>query len=248
MTNRVYENVDTGQLFLNTKVEVDETLTVDVAGTAASITDTTSYSSADQDGLSMIITILHAQRPELNLGAQTVTFSGATTTAAGVASQINSGVKQASAAVVGGQVKISTDNVGEGVSIAVTVPVADPSTLTWDTPVDGTGVYSGYTITPGTLLARTTSSSSPYTAGDIVPYDSGGTPTGADTIRGVADFTHTFSASGSKVVKMAIGGKLDKNQLSKVDGTAVTKAELDALVSNTGIVYANVVDGIDSQV
>ena len=248
MSNITSENVQGIQVFLESKTEVDETLTVDVAGTAASVTDTTSYAAADQDGLAMTINILHAMRPELNLGVQTITFSGATTANTSVASQINSGVKQASAAVVGGQVKITADNVGEGVSIVVGVPDDDPSTLTWGTPVAGTGVYEGYTITPGTLLARTTSSSSPYTAGDVVPYDSGGTPTGADTIRGVADFTHVFSASGSKVVKMAIGGKVDKNQLKKVDGTAVTKAELDALVSNTGIVYANVVDGTDYQV
>lgn len=245
MSNRVSETVTGVQVFLESKTEVDETMSVGVAGTAATITDTTSYAVSDLDGLTDVINILHAERPSLNEGAQTVTFPASTTTALQVAAAYNNQLKGASATVTGGQVVISSDAVGSDVTIVHTAGTA--TDVTFDTPVAGTGSYAGVNITPGTLLARTTSSTSPYSAGDIVPYDTGGNPTGADTIRGVADFTHTFAASGSKAVKMAIGGKVDKNKLSKVSGVAVTTAELDALVSNTGIVYANVVDGIDSQ-
>ncbi len=245
MSNRVSATVVSDQVFLESKTEVDETLSASVAGTAATITDTTSYAVSNLAGLTDIINILHAQRADLNVGAQTVTFPAATTTALQVAAAYNNQLKGASATVTGGQVVISSDAVGSDVSIVHTAGTA--TDVTFGTPVAGTGSYDGVAITKGTLLARTTSGSAPYTSGDIVPYDAGGNPTGADTIRGVADFETTFTASGSKAVKMAISGKVDKTKLSKVSGSAVTQAELDALVSNTGIVYADVVDGIDSQ-
>lgn len=244
MSNHVSTSYTPNQVFLEGKNEVDETLTVSVAGTAATITDTTSYAVTDQSGLTDIITILHDDRPELNVGAQTVTFPASTTTALLVAAAYNNQLKGASATVTGGQVVISSDAVGAGVTITNT---AGTSAITWDTPVAGTGVYAGVEVTKGTLLARTTSDTPPYTAGDIVLYDSGNTPAGANTIRGMADFDATFSASGSKLVKMAIGGKVVKDRVTKVGGT-VTQAELDALVTNTSIVYASEVDGIDYQV
>ena len=244
MSNYVSTTVEGDQVFLESKQEVNETLSVSVAGTAASITDTTSYAVSDQDGLAIAINVLHAERTDLNLGAQTVTFPASTTTALQVAAAINDQAKQINATVTGGQVVVSSDAVGSEVTITAT---AGTSGLTWDTPVAGTGFWAGATVAKGTLLARTTSGTAPYTAGDIVPYNSGGSPTGADTIRGVADFDATFAASGSLAVKMAIAGKVDKNKLSKISGSAVSVAELDALVANTGITYADVVDGIDSQ-
>jgi hypothetical protein len=244
VSNYVSTTVEGDQVFLESKQEVNETLSVSVAGTAASITDTTSYAVSDQDGLAIAINVLHAERTELNLGAQTVTFPSGTTTALHAAAAINDQCKQVNATVTGGQVVVSSDDVGSEVTITATAGTSD---LTWDTPVAGTGFWAGATVSRGTLLARTTSGTAPYTSGDIVPYNSGGSPTGADTIRGVADFDATFSASGSLAVKMAIGGKVDKNKLSKISGSAVTQAELDALVANTGITYTDVVDGIDSQ-
>lgn len=244
MSNYVSTAYTPDDSFLEGKVEVDETLSVEVAGTAATITDTTSYAVTDQDGLAMTITMLHNDRPALNLGAQTVTFPASTTTALLVAAAINDQAKQLSATVTGGQVVITSDNVGSGVTISVAV---GDTNLTWDTPVAGTGSYAGVEIVPGMLLARTTSSTSPFTAGDIVPYDSGNNPAGANAIKGMADFTATFTASGSKVVKMAIAGKVVEGKINKVGGT-VTQAEKDSLVINTSIVYASVLNGIDSQV
>lgn len=244
MTNHVSTSYTPGEVFLEGKSEIDGQLTVSVDGTAASITDTTSYAVADQDGLSLIITVLHADRPTLNLGAQTVTFPASTTTALLVAAAINNQAKQISATVTGGQVVVTTDDVGEDVSIAITVPGTSPSTLTWDTPVDGTGSYAGVEVVPGMLLARSTVTSYPFTAGDLVLYNSSNVPTGASTIRGMADFSATFASSGSKQVKIAISGKVVESKISKIGGT-VTQAEKDALVANTSIIYAAVKDGIN---
>ena len=55
MSEIVTATVVNEQVFLESKVEVDETLSVDVAGTAASVTDTTSYAVSDQDGLAPIV-------------------------------------------------------------------------------------------------------------------------------------------------------------------------------------------------
>ena len=241
MTNRVGSTVKSDYVFVEGKVEVPETFTAKVAGTAASITDTTSYPVTDQDGLTSVITITGDSD---NTGAQTVTFSGATTTAAGVAAQMNTQLTGCSVAVVGGQVVITTDKTGSTVAIAA---AAGTGGLTWDTPVAGTGSPDGVVVTPGDLLARTTSGTAPYTAGDIVLYDSGNDPAGANTIRGIADFDLTVSASGSKAIKMSIAGKVVKDKITKADGTAVTKAELDALVENTNISYAPVADVNDYQ-
>jgi hypothetical protein len=108
------------------------------AGTAATITDTTTYAAPDQDGLTSIVTIVDGGVGSA-AGAQTVTFVGATTTAAKVASDMNDQLVGCSVAVVGGQVKITTDATGAGVTIAV---AAGTGNLTWGTPVAGTGVPS----------------------------------------------------------------------------------------------------------
>lgn len=105
------------------------------AGTAASITDTTSYPVTDQDGLTSIITIVDGGVGSA-AGAQTVTFSGAHTTAAAIAASMNAQLVGCSVAVVGGQVKITTDATGAGVTIAA---AAGTGNLTWGTPVAGTG-------------------------------------------------------------------------------------------------------------
>lgn len=101
----------------------------DDVGTAATITDSTTYPVADQDGKTSIVTIS-------GYAPQTVTFAGATTTAAGVAAQMNAQLKGCSVAVVGGKVKITTDAVGSGVTISV---AAGTGALTWASPVAGTG-------------------------------------------------------------------------------------------------------------
>jgi hypothetical protein len=105
------------------------------AGTAATITDTTTYPVTDQDTLTSIVTIVDGGIGSA-AGAQTVTFAGATTTAASVAAQMNAQLVGCQVAVVGGQVKITTDATGAGVTIAV---AAGTGNLTWGTPVAGTG-------------------------------------------------------------------------------------------------------------
>lgn len=244
MSEIVSGTVKPADVFISGKQEVDEQISVSVAGTAASVTDTTSYAVSDQSGLAMTINVIASERTALNLGVQTVTFPASTTTALLVAAAINNQAKQVHATVTGGQVVVTSDLVGSDVTIAA---AAGTSGLTFDTPVAGTGSYAGFTVIPGMLLARTTSGSSPYTAGDVVPYDAGNTPTGANTIRGIADFTKTFAANGSALCKMAIAGKVVKGSIVKASGVAVTQAELDALVTNTSITYASVVDGIDYQ-
>lgn len=98
-------------------------------GTAATITDTTTYPVADQDGKTLTVNIS-------GLSAQLVTFSGATTTAASVAAQMNGQLIGCSVIETGGQVKISTDATGTGVTISITAGTSD---LTWAAPVAGTG-------------------------------------------------------------------------------------------------------------
>lgn len=106
------------------------------AGTAASVTDTTSYAVADQDTLALTINIISTARSEFNLGAQTITFDGTVTSALHVAAGINDQLKQGHATVTGGQVVITSDELGAGVSIVVDAGDTD---LTFDTPVAGTG-------------------------------------------------------------------------------------------------------------
>jgi len=103
------------------------TVTFDAA--AGYVVDTTTYPVADQDGLNFQIT--------LNGGtAQTITFSGATTTAQHVINQINAQLAGGFAVDDGGQVKVVSDQEGTGSSVAIT---AGTSALTWGAPVAGTG-------------------------------------------------------------------------------------------------------------
>lgn len=103
--------------------------TVVPTAAAASDTDTTSYPVADQDGLTEKVTI--------DSGAeQTVTFSGATTTASSVATQMDAQLTGCSVAVVAGQVVITTDTRGSASSVAIG---AGTGALVWATPVAGVG-------------------------------------------------------------------------------------------------------------
>jgi hypothetical protein len=116
-------------------IDVDDvgnaTATFDAAG--ATITDTTTYPVADQDTKTMTITITGGT---YDGEVQTVTFSGATTTAAQVAAGINAQALGVSAAVVGGQVKLTTDGQGTDFDIATG---AGTGNLTWAASVAGTG-------------------------------------------------------------------------------------------------------------
>jgi len=107
------------------------TATWDAAG--ATITDTTSYPVADQDTKTMTITITGGI---YDGEVQTVTFSGATTTALHVAAGINAQAKGVSANVVGGQVVLTTDGQGTDFDIATG---AGTGNLTWGSSTAGTG-------------------------------------------------------------------------------------------------------------
>ena len=98
-------------------------------GTSATITDTTTYPVADQDGLTSIITV-DGGTP------QTVTFSGAHTTAAAIAASMNDQLSGVAVAVVGGQVQITADSVGVDSTLAA---AAGTGGLTWAAAVQGTG-------------------------------------------------------------------------------------------------------------
>jgi len=103
------------------------TATFDAA--AGTDTDTTAYPVADQDTLTEKVTIDGGSE-------QTVTFSGVTTTAASMASQMNAQLIGCSVAEVGGQVKITSDSKGTGSSVAIGTGTC---ALTWAAAVAGTG-------------------------------------------------------------------------------------------------------------
>ena len=97
---------------------------------AGSQTDTTAYPCADQDGLTAIATIDGGT-------AQTVTFSGAHTTAAAIAASMNAQLVGCSVAVSGGgHLVVTSDTEGTGSTVAMT---AGTGGLTWNAAVAGTG-------------------------------------------------------------------------------------------------------------
>jgi hypothetical protein len=128
------------------------------AATAGNVTDTTTYAVADQDGLNFQVTIDGGT-------AQTITFSGATTTAASVAAQINTQIIGGYAEETGGQVKITSDTVGVGSSVAIT---AGTSALTWAAPVAGTG---GIELAEYTVVAKNPADEKWYPLTDVTATD-----------------------------------------------------------------------------
>lgn len=159
VANTAFPVVKRGRLWVISTDTVDDlsksvyVRNTDPAGsaTAATITDTTTYAVTNQDGLTSIITIVDGGVGSA-AGAQTVTFSGAHTTAAQIAASMNAQLVGCSVAVVGGQVKITTDAKGAGVTIAA---AAGTGNLTWDTPVAGTGVITPPSNTRGSFRATT---------------------------------------------------------------------------------------------
>lgn len=204
-------------LILSETAQDVETVSMSLAGTAATITDTTVYPVADQDGKTSIITV--------DGTAYTVLFAGATTTAAGVAAQMNSQIKGASVGVAGGQVKITTDSTGSGSAL---VAAAGTGALTWDAPVAGTG-QSG-TVKKGTLLARNTATK------NLTVYVSGGGDGTAEPVA-VMPIEVVWTGAGNKQLSVIKGGKLAKNKLVKHDdATALDVLVLDKLHKNSAIV------------
>lgn len=107
--------------------------TVTFNAAAATIVDTTTYPVTDQDGLTSVVTLIGGPYDGI---PQTVTFSGATTTAASVASQANAQLDGCSVDVTGGQIRITHDTKGTGMDISVAAGTGD---LTWASSTAGTG-------------------------------------------------------------------------------------------------------------
>lgn len=110
-------------------VEGDPDDTLTLTATAGSVLDTTSYPVADQDTLTLKVTIDGGSE-------QTITFSGVTTTAAQIVDQINAQIYGARAVESGGQVLIESDKRGTNSSVAIGTGT---SALTWAAPTAGGG-------------------------------------------------------------------------------------------------------------
>ena len=124
----------------------DATITWDAA--AATIVDTTSYAVTDQIGLTSIVTLTGGPYDGI---AQTVTFAGATTTAAHVAAEMNAQLNGCSVAA-GAQVTITHDGQGTDMDITVT---AGTGNLTWAASTAGTGDVADITaVTAAEVEAR----------------------------------------------------------------------------------------------
>ena len=220
--------------------------TVTFDATAATITDTTTYPVADQDGLTSIITL--AGGPWAGI-AQTVTFSGATTTAAGVAAQMNAQLKGCSVAVVGGQVVITHDGHGTDMNIAA---AAGTGALTWGTPVAGTGDVADIDAVTASEVETLVEADSTATA----TVNADGTVTirateelditGGTALTALGLSIETITANGNGVPKMIlhrgftgvagdntcrpiVSGKVLREKLNIADGSTLTDADADQL-------------------
>jgi hypothetical protein len=128
-------------------VDVDNagnaTVTWDAA--AGTCTDSTSYPCADQDGLTEKVTIDGGVE-------QTVTFSGAHTTAVAIAASMNAQLLGCSVAVVSTHVVITSDTKGTGSTVAIGTGTCG---LTWGSPAAGTGdVHDIDAVTPTEVKTR----------------------------------------------------------------------------------------------
>jgi hypothetical protein len=115
-----------------------------IAPTAGTVTDTTTYPVADQDTLTEKVTVDGGSE-------QTVTFAGATTTAAQVAAQMGAQLTGVTVEVAAGQVKITSNTTGLSSTVAIGTGTCG---LTWAAPVNGTVQnLSGHTAIPVLLIA-----------------------------------------------------------------------------------------------
>jgi hypothetical protein len=149
----------------------------------------------------------------------------AVNTAESIALQINDQIDGASAGVVGGQVKVTSDLASAESEVSNGTGTA---ALTWATDVDGTGVSS--TMLKGSLLGRSS------VTGKLVPYASAGSD-GAGTPVAVLPSEETWTTSGDKRLKILFGGKVDQTLLVAHDvAGAVPIAAVQSLMTNSNIV------------
>jgi hypothetical protein len=211
-TNQTHEDLVIGEATYES-----ETLTVDLTGTAGSITST-GEETTDQTDKTLLITVDGGDE-------QTITLSGDTDTAIAIAAEINDTLLGARASVSGGHITITSDTTGLSSSVAIGEGTA---TITWDTAVAGTGDPS--TWPKGTVLGRNTST------GYLGKYGSGGS-NGLNACRYVLPKETVFAASGNHRVRVLKAGKVIASRLSIIGSSAaLTAVQKDQLIANSGII------------
>jgi hypothetical protein len=194
----------------------NELITVDLTGTAGSITST-GEETTDQADKTLLITIDGGDE-------QTITLSGDTDTAVAIAAEINDDLLGARASVADGHITITSDSTGINSSVAIGEGTA---TITWDTAVAGTGNPAVWP--KGTVLARNTSTSK------LGAYNASGS-NGLNAARFVLPYAVTFTASGDFRHRVLKAGKVLASRLSVLGSTdALTALQKDQLI-NYGIV------------
>jgi hypothetical protein len=204
--------------------------------TQATITDTTVYPVADQDTKTMTITITGG---EYDGEVQTITFSGATTTALRVAEEINDQVKGCTATLDGGQVKLVTDGAGTGFDIATGAGTGDNNV----TATEVKTVVEADTTATVTVVGL----AAVFKATVELDFISGNalTPLGlsVETItaneNGVpkAVLTHDLvGANGDNAIRPLLAGEVVASRLVINDGSSLTAAIKDQLRDYGGII------------
>lgn len=146
-------------------------------------------------------------------------------TAEDIAIQINDQIDGASAGVVGGQVKVTSDLASAASEVANGTGTA---TLTWADDVNGTGV-SG-TVKKGTLLARNSSTKV------LNVYSSTGSNATDEPVAVLAS-EQVFTSSATIPIRAQFAGKVVQEQLCEHDNaSALDVLVLDKLMKNSGIV------------
>lgn len=249
-------NLDPGDtVVINTNAAGNETVTFDAA--AATIVDTTSYAVADQDGLTLTVTLTGGPFDGV---AQLVTFSGATTTAASVALQMNAQLDGCSVTSAT-QVTITHDGKGTGMDITIT---AGTSALTWAASTAGTGDVVDIDAVTATevktvieadttdLTVTVSGAAAVLTATTSIQFVSGLALTklgfSVETVsangNGIpkALLTYEFAgANGDNAVRALISGKVRDERLVIADGSSMTDVIRDQL-RDYGIVPVSVND------
>jgi hypothetical protein len=244
-------NLDPGDtLVINTNGAGNETSTWDA--TSATITDTTTYPVADQDGLTSIITITGGPYDGV---AQTVTFSGTTTANTDVASQMNAQLDGCSVEVSGGQVKITTDGAGTGFDLAA---AAGTGGLTWGSSTAGTGDVADIDNVTATeiktvveadttdLTVTVVGDAAVFTATTSIQFVSGNALAklglSVETVtaneNGIPKAVLNYElagANGDNVIRALVAGEVRDSKLVIANGTSLTDAIRDQL-RNYGIV------------
>jgi hypothetical protein len=145
--------------------------------------------------------------------------------AADIASEINDQIDGASAGVVGGQVKVTSDLASAASEVSNGTGTA---TLSWAADVDGTGV-SG-TVLKGTLLARNSSTKV------LNVYASAGSLATDEPIA-VLPLEMVFTTTATVPIRAQFSGKVAQEQLCEHDNaSALDVLVLDKLMKNSGII------------